>query len=152
MRIGERLSAFEGSWSGEHRLRMMPDDEFDTSASTALVAAAARGNVATLTYTWADFDDVEQAGLIVLSDGASPSTVDVVWSDSWHQQPQWMVMSGSATEAKVSFSGAYGEGDETAEWHIHLHLDDPGTLVMTMDNVMPAISAYEVVRATWRKP
>ena len=149
MRIGERLAAFEGSWTGENRLRMMPDDEFDVSASTAAVALAARGNVVTLSYTWADFDDNDQAGLIVLSDGVEPATVEVVWSDSWGQHPQWMAMSGTASDDKVSFSGTYGDG--LWGWHIHLHLGDAETLVMTMDNQGPDIPQYEVVRATWRR-
>lgn len=151
MRVGQRLDSFVGEWAGENDLRMMPEDAFTSSPSTATATSAAGGSAVMLAYTWADFDGAPQDGLLVLGDGPLPGRVAAIWVDAWHQQPRWMDMAGSVSEHRVSVSGAYGEGDESGGWHIHLHLDDPQTLVMTMDNEMSDTGAYEVVRATWRR-
>ena len=152
MRVGERLDDFVGDWNGENQLRMMPDDEFSPSPSTASVALAAGANVVTLAYAWADFDGVAQEGLLVLEDGPLPGQVEAVWADSWHSSPRWLGMIGSASEHRVSLAGTYGEGDDLGAWAIHLHLDDREGLRMTMDNAYPSDGEpYEVVWATWRR-
>ena len=153
MRIGERLAGFAGGWTGENKLRMLPEDEFSPSVSTATAALAAGGNVATITYTWADFDGVTQEGLLVVQDGPLPGQAEAVWADSWHANPRWMALIGAASAERVSLSGRYGEEDQQGEWHIHLHLSDAEGLLMTMENAYPAgAETYEVVRAAWRRP
>ena len=152
MRISERLAEFAGGWTGENKLRMMPDDEFSPSPSTATLALVAGRNVATISYTWADFDGMAQEGLLVVQDGPLPGQAEAVWADSWHANPRWMPLIGAVSNARVSLSGRYGEDDQQGEWHIHLHLTDPETLVMSMDNAYPVGSeTYEVVQATWRR-
>lgn len=152
MRVGERLAGFAGDWSGENVLRMMPDDAFSPSASTATVALAAGGNVATLAYTWADFDGAAQEGLLVVEDGPEPGQVEAIWSDSWHAAPRWTAMFGTSAEGRVSLAATYGEGDEQGGWRIHLHLAVPGALTMTMENAYPVGGeSYEVVRASWQR-
>lgn len=150
MRVGELMAAVVGRWEGENLLRMMPDDDYAASPSTATVALAAAGNVVTVTYSWADFDGVAQDGLIVLGDGPLPGRASAVWADSWHQQPEWKAMIGAVSVDRVSLSGTYGEPDEPAGWHITLALEDGGDLTMTMTNEMAHTGAYDVVRATWR--
>ena len=150
MRVGELMARVVGGWEGENQLRMMPDDDFASSPSTASVALAAAGNAVTLGYTWADFDGVAQEGLIVLGDGPLPGRTEAVWADSWHQQPEWKAMIGAVSADRVSLSGTYGDPDEPAAWHIALVLEGDGGLTMTMANEMADTGAYEVVRATWR--
>lgn len=152
MRIGERLSRFVGSWGGENGLRMMPVDTYNTSPSIAEVELPAKGNVATIAYTWSDFDGVPQEGLLVVQDGPEPDQVEAVWVDTWGQHPRWMTMIGAASGDRVSLYGTYGEGEGQGGWHVHLHLDDPETLTMTMDNTYPLDGEPgEVVRAVWTR-
>ena len=152
MRISERLAGFVGDWTGENTLRMMPDDDFAPSASTATVALAAGDNLATIAYTWADFDGVAQEGLMVLQDGPLPGQAEAVWADSWHSSPRWMPLIGASAAERVSLSGTYGDEDQQGEWHIHLHVDEAERLVMTMENAYPAGGeTYEVVRAVWTR-
>ena len=151
MRVAEYLDEFAGTWAGQNNLRMMPDDDFATSPSTVVVTSAAGANVVTLSYTWSDFDGVPQDGLLLLGDGPLPGQAAAVWVDSWHQQPQWTTLAGSVSAQRLSVATTYGEGDQQGGWHIHIHLDQPEMLVMTMDNEMGHSGQYEVVRSVWRR-
>ena len=151
MRAGELLSGFEGHWYGDSRMRMMPDDPFRGDTSAASLSVVAGGNAVTLSYDWHEPESGRQAGILLLGDGLAPGTVDAVWLDSRHQHPRWMAMTGTIAADKISVSGTYGDGVDTGGWHLHLHLGEPDTLVMTMDNVMSDTGQYEVVRAVWRR-
>ena len=152
MRIANHLQAATGDWTGTNDLRMMPTDDFRRSDGSATVALHSGGNVATISYTWSDFDDQPQSGLLVLSDGERDGTVAAVWSDSWHQHPQWMPMNGSiGGDGVISIHAVYGEGDEQGGWWIHVHTANPDHLTMTMDNEVAASGQYEVVRATYSR-
>lgn len=149
MRIAEHLAAYVDHWYGDSRMRMLPDEPLAGDASAAALLVVAGGNAVSLTYDWYEAESGRQEGLLILTDGASPGAVDGVWLDSWHQHPHPMRMAGHMAEASVSVAGNYGEGDETGGWHIHLHFDDPDTLIMSMDNEMAVTGRYEVVRAVW---
>lgn len=152
MRVAERFAAVTGEWTGVNNLRMMPDDEFRGSDGSATIATQSRGNIATIAYTWSDFDGQPQAGLLVLSDGEGEGEVSAIWSDSWHQHPQWLPMTGSVSAGGViSVRGIYGAGDEQGSWWIHLDPTDAARLTMTMDNEWMDSGQYEVVRATFAR-
>jgi hypothetical protein len=153
MRVTDHLLAAVGEWSGTNALRMMPDDDFRRSSGTATTATHSGGNVATISYTWSDFDGHPQEGLLVLSDGEGDGTVAVVWSDSWHQHPQWMPMSGTVdADGRISVRGVYGEGAEQGGWWIHIDPTNAAQLTITMDNDMTETGQYEVVRAIYTRP
>ena len=153
MRVTDRLQSAMGTWTGTNALRMMPDDDFRNSAGSATVATHSAGNVATISYTWSDFAGQPQEGFLVLSDDEADGTVAAVWSDSWHQHPQWMALSGTVdADGRISVRGVYGDGTEQGGWWIHIDPTDATQLTMTMDNDMTETGQYEVVRSTYARP
>jgi hypothetical protein len=152
MRAAELLKSATGDWTGTNDLRLMPTDEFRRSDGSATLATHSGGHVATISYTWSDFDGQPQSGLLVLSDGEVQGTVAAVWSDSWHQHPQWMPMTGSiGADGVITIHATYGEGDAQGGWWIHVHAADHDHLTMTMDNEVADSGQYEVVRATYSR-
>jgi hypothetical protein len=152
MRVASHLLAVMGEWTGTNALRMMPDDDFRRSDGTATVATHSGGNVASISYTWSDFGGQPQEGFLLLSDGEADGTVAAAWSDSWHQHPQWMALSGSVDpDGTITVHGLYGEGAEQGGWWIHVDPVDAAQLTMTMDNDMTETGQYEVVRATYTR-
>lgn len=128
-------------------MRLMPDDPYTESAATAHVRLAARGNLATVAYTWTT-EDTEQDGLLLLGDGEDPGTAVAVWCDSWHQSPQWMTCSGRIDEGRITLDGKYAGGDDVAGWRIRVDATAARTLRIAMDNVIPEAD-YQVVESTY---
>lgn len=148
MRVGERLAAATGDWTGTNRLRMMPTDDYRASDSRATVTPAAHGNAVTIAYTWAE-DGAPQEGLLLIGDGDAPDAVVAVWLDSWHQHPQWMTLHGAIDEAGVvRLDGSYAAD---AGWRIAIDPGDGGALRIGMDNVMPDTGAYPVVEIAYAR-
>lgn len=142
MRVVERLSAAVGGWTGSKRLRMMPTDGYRASDARATVTSAAGGNAVTIAYVWAE-EGAAQEGLLVIADGEGATAATAVWLDSWHQNPQWMILGGAIDEAGVvRMDGSYGPD---LGWRIAVDPGEGRTLRIGMDNVMPDTGAYAVV-------
>ena len=132
MTIVETLGPLLGGWSGTNRLRLLPTDDFQQSAATATVSVTARQFV-TVAYTWSD-GDKPQDGLMLIGENG------LVWADSWHTPEAWMEFSREPDDGGVvSFSGVYEK-----EWGWLIHLE-PAAAKITMQNVPPGQSPYEVV-------
>jgi Protein of unknown function (DUF1579) len=149
MRIVECLAPFVGSWQGVHRQRLLPTDDYQASAASALVGVTAR-DFATIAYTWSDGDD-PQDGLMLLS-GTSDVGLMAVWADSFHSAPAWMTFAGSIDDAGViRLIGSYPAppGPDWG-WHIHIEPGDGTGGRITMHNVLPGEDPYQVVETTFR--
>ena len=64
MSVVDHLAPMLGSWQGTNRLRLMPTDEYQSSAATATVAVTAARFVS-IAYTWSD-GDTPQDGLLLI--------------------------------------------------------------------------------------
>jgi hypothetical protein len=149
MRIVECLAPLVGRWQGVHRQRLLPTDEFVASAATASVSVTAREFVS-LAYTWSD-GDAPQEGLLLLSGGTGEDGVQGVWVDSWHQSPEWMIFSGTASDdGVVRLAGSYAapEGPDWG-WQVVLAPIEGGGGRMTMLNLVPGYDPYEAVEAVY---
>jgi hypothetical protein len=156
MTVEEALAAAAGSWTGTNRLRMLPEDEYEASDSTALVQLPARGRFVCVTYTWSR-EGTAHDGLLLLGDGEAPDSAVGVWIDSWHQSSRWMELRGTVDAAgSVSVDGSYPFGPEaTAGWRIRLEAGGDAFL-LAMDNIVPADAEpgfagadYQVVEASY---
>lgn len=155
MSVVESCQEALGAWVGTNRLRVMPDDPYRDSESTATVALAAR-HIVTVAYTWAE-EGEPQDGLLLVEDGGAPNEAIGIWIDSWHQKPGWMELEGTVADGVIRLLGHYAEGQ--AGWRITL---DPSgeSLRMTMDNILPESMLgiesegtvdYQAVEATYAR-
>ena len=143
MSVVDRLSPLLGRWQGTNRLRLMPTDDYTSSAATAAVTVTAARFVS-IAYTWAD-GDAPQDGLILL--GGSADEPSAVWVDSWHTGPTWMTFTGNGTDVEndetLRLFGSYpAETGPDWGWQIHVR---PRDAVITMHNVVPGSEPYQVV-------
>lgn len=139
MSVVDLLSPLLGRWQGTNRLRLMPTDEYQSSAATATVGVTA-GRFVSIAYTWAD-GDAAQDGLILV--GGSPDASSAVWVDSWHTGPTWMTFAGSDDDEVLRLHGSYpAETGPDWGWEIHVR---PRDAVITMHNVVPGSEPYQVV-------
>jgi len=139
MSVVDLLSPFFGSWHGTNRLRLMPTDDYTSSAGTATVGPTAARFVS-IAYTWFD-GEAPQDGLILI--GGSADAAAAVWVDSWHTGPTWMSFTGGVADGELRLHGTY-PADEGPDWgwHIHVRAEDA---VLTMHNVVPGSEPYQVV-------
>ncbi len=86
------LVARTGRWQGTNRLWLSPEDPVRESPSRAVVALLARGQFATIRYTW--FEDDEQEGMLVISQERGSDVTQAVWVDSWHMGSRFMPCEG----------------------------------------------------------
>lgn len=119
--------------TGTSTFRLMPTDDFASGPSSATVSGV--GGALVLAYTWVHPSDGEQHGhLLIGAPGAESEAVTAAWSDSWHQQPDLLILSGSrqgdSAQLAATYLGDWG-------WQIDvtdLTGDDPS---VTMRNVIP---------------
>jgi hypothetical protein len=134
------LSDHVGSWIGTNGFRLMPTDAPHVAAATADVSTAAAGNLTTIAYTWSHPDDGAQEGLLLVGrSGEAPGAV-AFWADSWHQQPDPVVMPGEVRDQLLTVSYAYG-GDW--RWQVTIDGTDLDALTIRMDNIVPESAAGE---------
>jgi hypothetical protein len=147
VRIGQALKGVAGNWAGTNRKRMLPTDEYDSSAAEASISIVAGGAAGTVAYTWAE-QGQPQDGLLLVTEGHAPGSVVAVWVDSWHSSPRWMELAGTVDDAGViRVEGAYDGG----RWRITLQGGGAGSQVgLTMDNIYRGLD-YRVVDASYRR-
>ena len=144
----EYLRPVAGSWNGENRLRIMPDDPWQTSVATALVQVHARGHLATLAYTWEESGN-EQEGVLVLTETEEPDGLSAIWVDTWHQHPQCMTLTGAWREdGSILVNGEYGDETYRAGWSIAVTCSERDGFTITMQNIWEG-NAYDVVIASF---
>ena len=134
-----------GTWHGTNRFRLMPTDSFHDAPATAQLSTAAAGHGLLLTYTWEHAADGSQDGvLLVGSPEAGQQDVGAAWGDSWHQKPAMLTLNGTLADGILELSADYGGG---WRWVISLAGRGDDTLVLTMQNVIPAEHATEAISA-----
>ena len=148
MAAPEQLDGAVGDWAGTNLLRLMPTDPYRESEAHATVARAAGGDIVVINYTWAEAGE-PQDGLLIISGGDEAGEARAMWVDSWHQRPQWIVLSGATDEAGVvRVAAPYAEG---FEWWINVDATTADALAITMDNVAPGAARYQVVEARYTR-
>jgi hypothetical protein len=133
-----------GSWQGENRFRLMPTDEYRTSAATATVSVTATHFVS-IAYTWSDGQSPQEGLLLLAGGGSEAEPATAVWVDSWHTGRELMQFSGTVGDDGVlRLSGSYPAptGPDWG-WYIHLHPGTGGRV--TMHNAVPGRDPYQVV-------
>ena len=134
------LADLAGAWIGTNGFRLMPTDSPHVAAATADVSTAAAGHLTKIAYTWSHPDDGAQDGLLVVGPrGDAPGAV-AFWGDSWHQQPDPVVLPGELQDGVLVVSYEYG-GDW--RWQITVDATDPEVLTLRMDNIVPQSAAGE---------
>lgn len=152
MDVGEALEQLTGDWVGTNRKRMMPTDPFAESDGRLTVGLTARGSFVTLTYTWVD-EGIPQDGLLLIGSGSEPDTAVATWVDSWHQSPQWMVLTGTVDSGgTIRLAGVYSfSAGEEAGWQITIDPGGGNALRVTMDNVPPGEEPYPAMDTTYHR-
>ena len=133
-----------GTWVGSNAFRLMPDDDTYDAEATAIVSTAAGGSLTVVTYTWVHLDDGVQDGLLVLGPGGEANEVTSFWGDSWHQNPEPALLTGTGTKGVLTVGYDYGGG---WRWQIRVGADDPDALTLTMSNIVPPSAATDTLPA-----
>jgi hypothetical protein len=132
------LAEHLGDWRGTNAFRLTPDDPPYEAAATASVSAAVRGFLAEVGCTWSHPEAGEQTGLLVLAAAEDPPGMVAMWSDTFHQSPAAIWLTGTARDGTITVGCSYG-GDW--EWTIVIDASDPARLGIRMDNTVPASAA-----------
>lgn len=149
------------SFSGTSDFRQMPNDDFASGPSSATVGGV--GKALVLTYTWVHPADGDQHGHLLLgAPGADTDAVTAAWSDSWHQQPDLLILTGTREGDSARLAATY-LGDWG--WQIDLEGLSGEEATMTMRNVVPesaladapadvpmSAGPYDVMVARWSTP
>lgn len=146
------LTDLAGQWIGVNRLWVMPGDPVRESETTATVARAVGGAVATIAYTWS-YEGQPQEGLIVVQTGSNADEADVVWVDSWHTASKFMLFRNEETkEGLVAVHGRYGAppGPDWG-WRILIGAESPDAMQILMYNVTPDGEEMLAVDARYRR-
>lgn len=135
-----------GAWRGTNGFRLMPDDPVHEAPATVVVTARAGGHLVSVAYSWAHPDDGPQEGYLVVGSAGDDGAVTALWADSWHQHPDAAVLAGSVDGAVLRVGYEYAPG---WRWEIVLDPTDPDSLLLRMDNVVPADAAAGQVASTY---
>jgi hypothetical protein len=139
------LASATGSWTGTNGFRLMPFDELAERPASLGVQIGARGNLASVAYRWEHPSDGSQEGLLIVGLSSEEGQLTSLWSDSWHQQPTSMSLTGAVTPGgSIALEGSYGEG---WAWRITVEAPGDGQLHLRMDNVIPESQATDEIRA-----
>ncbi len=133
-----KLTELVGRWSGVNRLWVMPGDPVRESETSASVAVAARGALASITYTWA-YEGKPQEGVLMVRTESDPDDVGVVWVDSWHTGNKFMLFRNEGgKEGLVEVRGTYAAppGPDWG-WRIVLGADSADEFRIVMYNITP---------------
>jgi hypothetical protein len=139
-----------GDWTGVNLFRLMPEDEYASSDSTARVELAAGGNAVTIRYTWSN-DDGGHDGLLVLTAGEEEGSARSIILDSFHSSPQWLELAGRiGDDGTVTTETEYGPAEMPGRWRIHVDTADTARLRIRMDNVY-GDADYQAVEGTYHR-
>jgi len=141
MSIVDHLAALTGERQGTNRFRLMPDDEYATSAATASVSVTAARFVS-IGYTWAD-GATGHDGLLLVAGEATEDGASAVWVDSFHTGPSWMTFTGGVVDGELRLVGSY-PAPPGPDWGWHIRVR-PQDATITMHNVVPGTEPYQVV-------
>jgi hypothetical protein len=140
MALSSDWQVLMGDWSGTNAFRMMPDDDYTSSPASLAIQRGPGDGTLLVRYTWAH-EGTTHHGLLLVTAG-DDGAAEAVWLDSFHQQPQWMTLSGALHEGgRVTVAGTYAE---VWGWRISIDPTD-GIPELVMDNVPPAGEPYPVV-------
>jgi len=130
-----------GDWVGTNGLRMLPSEAFQQTTTSWSIRVVA-GHSLLLNYHWGDND-----GILFI--GPNEDGLTATWTDSFHQQPQWMNLTGGIVDSGLNLSAHYSEG---FQWQMFIAATDPGRLAVTMRNVAPGERPYDAVDVTLSRP
>ena len=119
--------------TGTSTFRLMPTDDFASGPSSATISGV--GGALVLAYTWVHPADGDQHGhLLVGAPGTDSDAVTAAWSDSWHQQPDLLILTGTRAADSAQLAATY-----MGDWGWQIDLDDltGEAPTMTMRNVIP---------------
>ena len=133
-----------GYWIGTNQLQLMPGDSPHVADATSQVSTAAAGTLTTIAYTWEHPEDGVQDGLLVVGRKDEAPGALTFWGDSWHQQPEPVVLLGALEDGLLVVSYAYG-GDW--RWEIVVDATDPQVMALRMNNIVPESAATEAIGA-----
>lgn len=107
MNASTLFTTLAGNWRGTYRLWLSPEEPAHVSESSATIALAARGEFATLRYTWSYKNQIEE-GLILLTQTPADQRLRAVWIDSWHMSGKFMHCEGVVmSDSPVCVRGRY---------------------------------------------
>jgi hypothetical protein len=107
MELQTSLKELVGDWFGTKRVWLSPHDPVRESETTATIALAANSAFLTITYTWSDSGE-PQDGILIVRLALEPSSLDMVWIDSWHTGGKFMEFRGEEHgDGHVSAIGSY---------------------------------------------
>jgi hypothetical protein len=153
MAVPKPIHDAKGLWRGKSSLNLPwlpPDKQVSESDSSLHVDTDGLNTYATITYTW-HHDGMRQEGTIILCGSSETKSVELGWSDSWHQNSGVMHLAGQeSADGLVKAKGTYGPAKELWGWTIAFHLDG-AQLTMNMENVTPAGEAVWAVKATYKR-
>ncbi len=143
----------KGLWKGKSKLNLpwLPADKQVTESDSHLHIDCDRKNAfATVTYTWSH-EGKEQEGTMLICQDPKSKTVELGWSDSWHENTAVLHAIGEEKPAGYfKTKGTYKGGGEEWGWTIALTVVD-GTLLLKMENVTPKGEAAWAVDATYER-
>lgn len=124
-----------GSWSGNSRLWLSPDQDPRICHSTAEITSICKGQFLHMAYTW-EADGRPQDGLIIF--GARESAGTSLWLDSWHMARQIMVCESVQHDNVVSLTGTYA-APRGPDWGWRIEIESAGNdgCVVRMFNIWP---------------
>jgi hypothetical protein len=138
MELQTSLKELVGDWFGTKRVWLSPQDPVRESETKATIALAARSAFLTITYTWSDLGE-PQDGMLIVRLAQEPSSLDMVWIDSWHTGGKFMEFRGEEHgDGQVSAIGSYSapEGPNWG-WRITLTTGAGGGCEVRMYNITP---------------
>lgn len=122
-----------GAWSGDYSLWLGPDMPVKESTTKATVTAAARRQFLVITYSWTEAEKLHD-GVLIVRLAEEPSSVDMVWVDSFHTMGGFMQFAGNHTDdgsIEGSTTWSVGEGPDWG-WRIVVSSEGPDDLVVRM--------------------
>lgn len=153
MAIPKSVIDAEGHWEGASKLHvpgLVPDQQVFESESVLKVLVDRNATHGVIGYVWT-FEGDRHDGTILVAGDARFRSVELAWSDSWHQSNSVMHLKGVMEEdGSFKAQGAYGAGDAVWGWTIALALVGQ-TLTLKMENVLPDGTAEWAVEATYRR-
>ena len=144
------LRELVGAWSGTNKLWMMPGTPAEESDTTASIALESGGQCASVRYTW---QGGEREGVMLVRLASTDSTADIVWTDSWHMQNEFLVLRAEPdSESLVSARGSYAAppGPDWG-WRIALRSDGPESFTLLMFNATPDGQEAPAVEAMYTR-
>lgn len=146
------LRDLAGSWAGPSALWFAPGTPAFESEATARIHSTAGGRYLVVDYTWSH-DGKPQEGHLVLRLAESPSAVDAVWVDSFHQSGGFMLLAADGlSPSSLSARGSYPAppGPDWG-WRITLTAESHDQCLVMMYNITPEGQEAEAVRMTLRR-